>query len=169
MDMRVNICGVELKNPITTASGTFGFGHEYGAFFDLSMLGGIGVKGLTPTASAAGIIAFAVAACEYRSAEAKKSTTASSHGHWVSKSPAVDLMPSMCALIRVEPSQATPMTQTVALMPDLNTCVPGTSAAGILATATISPAVASMMAMIASLRGSEGSVISPIWSEIKVA
>ena len=49
MDMRVNICGVELKNPIITASGTFGFGHEYGEFFDLSMLGGIGVKGLTPT------------------------------------------------------------------------------------------------------------------------
>ena len=49
MDLRVNICGVELKNPITTASGTFGFGHEYGEFFDLSLLGGIGVKGLTPT------------------------------------------------------------------------------------------------------------------------
>ena len=49
MDLRVNICGVELKNPITTASGTFGFGHEYGNFFDLSELGGIGVKGLTPT------------------------------------------------------------------------------------------------------------------------
>lgn len=49
MDLSVNICGVELKNPITTASGTFGFGHEYGEFFDLSMLGGIGVKGLTPT------------------------------------------------------------------------------------------------------------------------
>lgn len=48
MDMTVNICGVELKNPLTTASGTFGFGHEYGEFFDLSMLGGIGVKGLTP-------------------------------------------------------------------------------------------------------------------------
>ena len=48
-DLRVNFCGVELKNPITTASGTFGFGHEYGEFFDLSMLGGIGVKGLTPT------------------------------------------------------------------------------------------------------------------------
>ena len=43
------LCGVELKNPITTASGTFGFGHEYGEFFDLSQLGGIGVKGLTPT------------------------------------------------------------------------------------------------------------------------
>lgn len=48
MDMTVNICGVELKNPLTTASGTFGFGHEYGEFFDLSMLGGIGVKGMTP-------------------------------------------------------------------------------------------------------------------------
>ena len=49
MDLRVNLCGVELKNPITTASGTFGFGHEYGEFFDLSELGGVGVKGLTPT------------------------------------------------------------------------------------------------------------------------
>ncbi len=48
-DLRVNICGVELKNPVTTASGTFGFGHEYEKFFDLSKLGGIGVKGLTPT------------------------------------------------------------------------------------------------------------------------
>ena len=48
-DLRVNFCGVELKNPTTTASGTFGFGHEYGEFFDLSLLGGIGVKGLTPT------------------------------------------------------------------------------------------------------------------------
>ena len=40
-DLRVNFCGVELKNPLTTASGTFGFGHEYGEYFDLSMLGGI--------------------------------------------------------------------------------------------------------------------------------
>ncbi len=47
--LKVNFCGVELKNPITTASGTFGFGHEYEEFFDLSLLGGIGVKGLTPT------------------------------------------------------------------------------------------------------------------------
>ena len=49
MDLRVNLCGIELKNPITTASGTFGFGHEYGEFFDLSELGGVGGKGLTPT------------------------------------------------------------------------------------------------------------------------
>lgn len=48
MDLSVNLCGVTLKNPITTASGTFGFGHEYGEYFDLSLLGGIGVKGLTP-------------------------------------------------------------------------------------------------------------------------
>ncbi len=47
-DLRVNFCGVELKNPVTTASGTFGFGHEYGGFYDLGELGGIGVKGLTP-------------------------------------------------------------------------------------------------------------------------
>ena len=47
-DLQVNFCGVTLKNPITTASGTFGFGHEYSSFFDLSRLGGIGVKGLTP-------------------------------------------------------------------------------------------------------------------------
>ena len=47
-DLHVDFCGVPLKNPITTTSGTFGFGHEYGAFFDLSLLGGIGVKGLTP-------------------------------------------------------------------------------------------------------------------------
>ncbi|MGM9629590.1 dihydroorotate dehydrogenase [Butyricicoccus sp.] len=47
-DLRVNFCGVDLKNPVTTASGTFGFGHEYGEFYDLGELGGIGVKGLTP-------------------------------------------------------------------------------------------------------------------------
>ena len=47
-DMRVDLAGVELKNPITVASGTFGFGREYGQFFDISRLGGISVKGLTP-------------------------------------------------------------------------------------------------------------------------
>lgn len=47
-DMRVKLAGVELKNPITVASGTFGFGREYGEFFDISRLGGISVKGLTP-------------------------------------------------------------------------------------------------------------------------
>ena len=48
-DMRVNIAGVELENPIIVASGTFGFGREYGELYDLSELGAISVKGLTKT------------------------------------------------------------------------------------------------------------------------
>lgn len=47
-DMRVNLAGVALKNPVTAASGTFGFGREYGQFYDIDRLGGISVKGLTP-------------------------------------------------------------------------------------------------------------------------
>ncbi|MCC8122902.1 MAG: dihydroorotate dehydrogenase [Oscillospiraceae bacterium] len=50
VDLAVNFAGVALKNPVVVASGTFGFGREYGAFYDLSALGGICVKGLTPTA-----------------------------------------------------------------------------------------------------------------------
>ena len=47
LDMSVNLAGMTMKNPIVVASGTFGFGHEYGEFYDLSELGGICVKGLT--------------------------------------------------------------------------------------------------------------------------
>ncbi|HIT32114.1 MAG TPA: dihydroorotate dehydrogenase [Candidatus Enterenecus stercoripullorum] len=47
--MAVDLAGVELKNPVVVASGTFGFGREYGQFYDLSELGGICVKGLTAT------------------------------------------------------------------------------------------------------------------------
>lgn len=47
MNMKVNICGVELKNPVTTASGSFGFGREYGEYYDISKLGAVSVKGLT--------------------------------------------------------------------------------------------------------------------------
>ena len=46
-DMRVNIAGVDFKNPVITASGTFGYGREYENFFDLSLLGGISTKGTT--------------------------------------------------------------------------------------------------------------------------
>ena len=49
MDMSVTLAGMTMKNPIVAASGTFGFGREYGEFFDISQLGGICVKGLTPT------------------------------------------------------------------------------------------------------------------------
>ncbi len=44
---KVKIAGVEFKNPIITASGTFGFGQEYREFYDISVLGGICTKGLT--------------------------------------------------------------------------------------------------------------------------
>lgn len=47
MNMKVNIAGVELDNPVIAASGTFGFGHEYGELYDLSEVGAISVKGLT--------------------------------------------------------------------------------------------------------------------------
>jgi len=46
-DLSVNFAGVQFKNPIVTASGAFGFGREYGAYYDLSFLGGVCVKGLT--------------------------------------------------------------------------------------------------------------------------
>lgn len=47
LDLSVELAGVQLKNPVVVASGTFGFGREYGQFFDLSELGGICCKGLT--------------------------------------------------------------------------------------------------------------------------
>ena len=47
LDLSVDLAGVTLKNPVVVASGTFGFGREYGQFFDLSELGGICCKGLT--------------------------------------------------------------------------------------------------------------------------
>lgn len=47
VDLSVNLAGMTMKNPVVVASGTFGFGREYGQFYDLSNLGGICVKGLT--------------------------------------------------------------------------------------------------------------------------
>ena len=46
MNTKVNICGVELKNPVKTASGTFGSGREYSEFVDLNRLGAVVVKGV---------------------------------------------------------------------------------------------------------------------------
>ncbi|MGN0691019.1 MAG: dihydroorotate dehydrogenase [Oscillospiraceae bacterium] len=45
--LSVNFAGVEFKNPIIPASGTFGYGREYEEFYPLSRLGGISVKGTT--------------------------------------------------------------------------------------------------------------------------
>ena len=46
-DLRVNVAGVEFKNPVIPASGAFGYGREYEPFYPLSRLGGISVKGTT--------------------------------------------------------------------------------------------------------------------------
>lgn len=47
--LAVDIGGLVLKNPVMTASGTFGYGEEYAAYIDLSVLGAIVVKGLSIT------------------------------------------------------------------------------------------------------------------------
>lgn len=46
-DLSVNIAGLDLKNPVLTASGTFGYGTEFSDFIDLEQLGGFIVKGTT--------------------------------------------------------------------------------------------------------------------------
>ena len=47
VDMRVDIAGVEWKNPVTVASGTFGSGAEFAEFIDLSRLGAVTTKGVS--------------------------------------------------------------------------------------------------------------------------
>jgi dihydroorotate dehydrogenase (NAD+) catalytic subunit len=47
MDLSVSLAGLTLKNPVMTASGTFGYGVEFSRFGDLAGLGGIVVKGLS--------------------------------------------------------------------------------------------------------------------------
>ena len=47
VDLSVDLNGLKLKNPVLTASGTFGYGYEYDDFIDVSSLGGIIVKGTT--------------------------------------------------------------------------------------------------------------------------
>ena len=39
MNTNINFAGIKMKNPVTVASGTFGYGREYSNFFDLSKLG----------------------------------------------------------------------------------------------------------------------------------
>jgi dihydroorotate dehydrogenase (NAD+) catalytic subunit len=46
-DLSVEFAGIRLKNPVLTASGTFGYGEEYAEFVDLNKLGGIIVKGIS--------------------------------------------------------------------------------------------------------------------------
>jgi dihydroorotate dehydrogenase (NAD+) catalytic subunit len=46
-DLSVALGGLQLRNPVTVASGTFGYGREYEEFFDPSLLGAIFIKGIT--------------------------------------------------------------------------------------------------------------------------
>lgn len=45
MNTNVNLAGIKMKNPVTVASGTFGYGREYAEFIDLNKIGGICTKG----------------------------------------------------------------------------------------------------------------------------
>ena len=47
MSMNVNLCGIEMDNPIIPASGTFGFGKEFAELYDINMLGTFSFKGTT--------------------------------------------------------------------------------------------------------------------------
>ena len=45
--LSVNLCGIELDNPVIPASGTFGYGHEFAALYDINCLGTFSMKGTT--------------------------------------------------------------------------------------------------------------------------
>ena len=47
MGLNVNLCGIELSNPVIPASGTFGYGYEYAELFDINELGTFSFKGTT--------------------------------------------------------------------------------------------------------------------------
>ena len=46
-NMKIELPGLSLKNPVIPASGTFGYGEEFTRFFDLNVLGSISIKGTT--------------------------------------------------------------------------------------------------------------------------
>ena len=50
MGLNVNLCGIELSNPVIPASGTFGYGYEYAELFDINELGTFSFKGTTKDA-----------------------------------------------------------------------------------------------------------------------
>ncbi|MEE0868128.1 MAG: dihydroorotate dehydrogenase [Clostridia bacterium] len=47
VDLKVNLCGLELDNPIIPASGTFGYGYEFASLYDINVLGSFSFKGTT--------------------------------------------------------------------------------------------------------------------------
>lgn len=47
VNTKVNLCGIELSNPIIPASGTFGYGYEFASAYDINILGSLSFKGTT--------------------------------------------------------------------------------------------------------------------------
>ena len=47
VNTKVNLCGIELDNPIIPASGTYGFGYEFAELYDINILGSFSFKGTT--------------------------------------------------------------------------------------------------------------------------
>ena len=47
MNTKVNLCGIEMDNPLIPASGTFGFGYEFAEIYDINLLGSFSFKGTT--------------------------------------------------------------------------------------------------------------------------
>ncbi len=45
--LKVDLCGIELDNPIIPSSGTFGYGYEFAQWYDINMLGTFSFKGTT--------------------------------------------------------------------------------------------------------------------------
>ena len=50
MELKVNLCGIELDNPVIPASGTFGYGYEFAELYDINCLGTFSFKGTTKDA-----------------------------------------------------------------------------------------------------------------------
>ena len=47
VDLKVNLCGLELDNPVIPASGTYGYGYEFSELYDINILGSLSFKGTT--------------------------------------------------------------------------------------------------------------------------
>ena len=47
VNTKVNLCGIEIDNPVIPASGTFGFGYEFAELYDINCLGTFSFKGTT--------------------------------------------------------------------------------------------------------------------------
>ena len=64
---RVSLAGIELKNPVMPASGTFGYGQEYKDLFDLNVLGGPrALRGSSDMATICRVLQSARAVCSTR-------------------------------------------------------------------------------------------------------